>query len=443
MKSIFLSFILLLTLNSIAAEQTNNLKKDLETLTSKELEGRKAMTEGEIKTQQYLIEEIKKLKNITNFTKVSTNFKNSFSFYNPDLKIDETSISTEQSGPLEFFKDYIPLGISSSADRISLDNAVIVSCDDTRQNKIRNYMGKLVILFESECNLQLKFNKLSLYKIIKSISIQNPSAIIVVSKHANLLTNQTSWPSIIKNRTTPSRDPLMISASKRADNIDDNSVCHVPLIYMRERALETLIKKELTTLKRDQIFPLENPIHINISITPKYLTGSNIIAHLPGESDNNIVVSAHYDGYGINVDGKIYPGADDNASGVAAVLELMRYFNSFKERSDLKTGIIFIFYSAEEGGLIGSKSLAKQFDNLNIIPNILANINLDGIAGGDNNTYYLLGQLANPTLTDYFKKFNNQLHNLNFSDKIEFAFQKGSDHYSLHLYGVPIIDFTS
>ena len=98
----------------------------------------------------------------------------------------------------------------------------------------------------------------------------------------------------------------------------------------------------------------------------------NVIGILEGNSkkDEFIVISAHYDHLGINKNGNgdvIYNGANDNASGVAAVLALAKYFSKMKvnERS-----IIFVAFTAEEMGLIGSNYFGKKINPKKIVAGI-------------------------------------------------------------------------
>ncbi|MBZ4653370.1 MAG: putative peptidase m28 [Peptococcaceae bacterium] len=78
-------------------------------------------------------------------------------------------------------------------------------------------------------------------------------------------------------------------------------------------------------------------------------TSENVLGVLPGKQEDVIVVSAHYDHLGI-IEGKLYPGANDNASGVALVMELV---NSLKGKTPQYT-ILFAFWGSEEKGLLGS-----------------------------------------------------------------------------------------
>lgn len=107
-----------------------------------------------------------------------------------------------------------------------------------------------------------------------------------------------------------------------------------------------------------QAFPFKGGVHG----TGEPGTSNNIVGFLDNGAENTVIIGAHYDHLGLGKDGgsldanpqdKIHNGADDNASGVAGVLELAKYFknNSIKE----KNNFLFICFSGEELGLIGSK----------------------------------------------------------------------------------------
>lgn len=105
----------------------------------------------------------------------------------------------------------------------------------------------------------------------------------------------------------------------------------------------------------------------------------NIIAVLPGqELDQYLLIGAHYDHLGLSEEGGYYPGADDNAVGTAAVLELARCF----KESGLTTRrtIVFVLFSAEERGLVGSQELVNHLKHRKLDDNVIM-LNLDVIAG--------------------------------------------------------------
>ena len=103
------------------------------------------------------------------------------------------------------------------------------------------------------------------------------------------------------------------------------------------------------------------------------------------------VVSAHYDHLGIR-DGVIYPGADDNASGVAVLLELAAYCR----KNPFRRSIVFAAFDAEEGGLNGARAfvasppIAKD--------RIALNVNLDMVSRSDKREIYIAGTFHTPDL---------------------------------------------
>jgi len=127
--------------------------------------------------------------------------------------------------------------------------------------------------------------------------------------------------------------------------------------------------------------------------TKKKITSSNIIGVLEGKSkkDEYVIVSAHYDHLGIKkVEGKldsIYNGANDDASGVTGVLAMAEYF---KAKGNAERSIVFVAFTAEEMGLIGSKHFGKGIDASKFV----AGINLEMIGkvpSFGSNTAWLTG----------------------------------------------------
>jgi aminopeptidase YwaD len=116
------------------------------------------------------------------------------------------------------------------------------------------------------------------------------------------------------------------------------------------------------------------------------ITCANILAEIPGtSSEEMIVLTANYDGMGVDASsGAIYPGADYNASGASAVLELAHIFSGLKEVPP-KT-LVFAFLGAEECGGYGSAALAEAFET-NGLRDAVRIINIEGIGAGDG--YYM------------------------------------------------------
>lgn len=181
---------------------------------------------------------------------------------------------------------------------------------------------------------------------------------------------------------------------------------------------------------------------VKISVKPvstDTIFENNIVSYIPGINNNeSIIIGAHYDHLGV-IDNKIYYGADDNASGVSAVIELSTIFsNAYKDGYRPQKNIIFIAFSGEEGGLWGSKYFAEHLENKDQIK-LMLNIDMIGRADfdhSDNPSYfYFIGK----NLADSLYIQNKLLckkYNLtpDYSSTID-----ASDHKSFSDIGIPAI----
>lgn len=178
--------------------------------------------------------------------------------------------------------------------------------------------------------------------------------------------------------------------------------------------------------------------------TNEFPDATNLMGVIDGsaERDRFIVVSAHYDHLGVR-DGVLYPGADDNASGVAAMLASAEYFSQHRPRSS----IVFIAFDGEEEGLQGAHYFVEHapFD----LKKVMLEINLDMVGRGDNNELYVAGTTETPALRDpvaaVARGRNLRLlfgHDrpLYLSGRVE-SWVQSSDHGAFHDHGVPFLYF--
>ena len=126
---------------------------------------------------------------------------------------------------------------------------------------------------------------------------------------------------------------------------------------------------------------------------PKTFNGTNILGLIPGtrRTDRYIVISAHYDHVGVN-EGQIYNGADDNASGVATMLELATRLKA----SPPEHSVIIVAFDGEERGLIG----AKHFVQAPPVPlaSIALNLNFDMTSRAETDGHlWVTGTYQHPT----------------------------------------------
>ncbi len=164
----------------------------------------------------------------------------------------------------------------------------------------------------------------------------------------------------------------------------------------------------------------------------KSYSSENIIGYVPGTEypDSFVVFTAHYDHLGEMGHGNIFPGANDNASGVALTLNLARYFQ--KNRPEYS--VAFMFFTGEEIGLQGSRQYIEQ--PLFPLSQISMLVNLDMVGTGSAGIGIVAGK-ENKQITSKIEKINNEFH---YFDSLKIRPQSCiSDHCPFYKTGVPAI----
>ena len=159
----------------------------------------------------------------------------------------------------------------------------------------------------------------------------------------------------------------------------------------------------------------------------------NVIGVLKGTSDKHVVIGAHMDHLGLDGDGDAYNGADDNASGTTAILELAEAFG--KSDAKPKDTIVFIAFNAEELGLLGS----KHYVNNPLLPldDCKLMINLDMVGRLRGTTVTAQGGNLSRSVTQLVDKLDDDYP---FDVNITVPGNR-SDHAPFNWNGVPVLFF--
>lgn len=174
------------------------------------------------------------------------------------------------------------------------------------------------------------------------------------------------------------------------------------------------------------------------------ITGSNIIGVLEGKGkkDEMVIISAHYDHLGMKKEGEgdlIFNGANDDATGVTGVLALAEYF---AKKGDNERTIVFVAFTAEEMGLIGSNHFGKGIDASKFI----AGINLEMIGkepASGAKTAWLTGFDRSDFGTIIQKNLEGSGYKLFPDPYARFGLFFRSDNASLARLGVPAHTFST
>ena len=156
--------------------------------------------------------------------------------------------------------------------------------------------------------------------------------------------------------------------------------------------------------------------------------------YLPGKSEEYLVLGAHYDHLGLGGEGSLAPnrraphlGADDNASGVAAILELAR---SYAQSGEAERGILFLAFAGEEIGLLGS---SHWVENPTLpLENAVAMFNFDMVGRIENRKLYVGGvgtaepfeALVRAAATEHELRVDKSKSGSSSSDHTSFAAKK-------------------
>ena len=169
-----------------------------------------------------------------------------------------------------------------------------------------------------------------------------------------------------------------------------------------------------------------------------YDDAANVVGRLEGTVPGKrpIVVSAHYDHLGV-IDGVVYPGADDNASGVAALLAVARAMTSRDHRHPL----VFVAFDAEELDLRGAKRFVRGDGN----QRFALNVNLDMVSRNTHNEIYVAGTSHSPALRPPLESLRSGTATIRFGhdtpDLGSGDWTMLSDHGAFHQAGVPFVYF--
>ena len=174
----------------------------------------------------------------------------------------------------------------------------------------------------------------------------------------------------------------------------------------------------------------------------KTYNGVNVIGVIPGTrvTDRYIVVTAHYDHVGVNAEGQVFNGADDNASGVATMLALAADL----KRQRPEHSVLIVALDGEEHGLLG----AKHFVEAPPVPltSIAMNLNLDMTARAETDgKLWVTGTYQNPTLRPILEGMApNGAVSLAFGkdtpeDKGQDNWVEASDHAAFHRAQIPFL----
>ncbi len=292
----------------------------------------------------------------------------------------------------------------------------------------------------------------SLYTKVAKLAERGAVGVVLVSRPGEVWHDHHKAP---KKKTKGEVDDTALDfrhtwASWVGQPDDEAPATKLPVVETTSGVASQLLGEDVTAL-RARIDASFKPVRAKAKKGQRVSVGSksrrrrvwvdNVVATLPGAdaalAKEWVVLGAHYDHIGVDQRGRIGVGADDNASGVAALLEAAEALALARPARS----ILICAFSGEEDGLLGSRALAKALPMPQTA--IVAMLNLDMIGRGDPKEVAVIGLVQNPDLEDVLLRARK----LERSGIERFVLRQGeelfqrSDHYSFHQLGVPVLFF--
>jgi aminopeptidase YwaD len=207
----------------------------------------------------------------------------------------------------------------------------------------------------------------------------------------------------------------------------------IPIIKMSHRIAKKFFVDETATLI----------INLKIAFQDNIRTGHNVVGYINNGAATTICLGAHFDHLGFGEDGNsllltgghlVHNGADDNASGIAALIELSRLLKKSKYKTN---NYLFIAFSGEELGLFGSKYFVEHPTIDLSMANFM--INMDMIGRLNEKKVLTIGGYG--TSTTWQRLFNSLDKNKNIIVKFDSSGTGPSDHTSFYRKNIPVLFF--
>jgi hypothetical protein len=290
-----------------------HLQTHIQFLASDELEGRRAGSVGEMKAVDYIIKQYQAL----GLKPMGTDgFVQAFPI-NEGKRMTLNAFIKVNNQLLEKTNDYFPLSNSGSA---SFTSSAAVSLNEAKQVWFKDLQE---VLEENTSNPHFDINE---WLITTSNEVKQKGATALFLHNSGTLVDNIQY-----------------------NKFDTAKALAIPVIYFTKEGWKKSFKDVAETYD----------IAANIEFEIANRTAHNVIAFIDNNATNTVIIGAHLDHLGYNEDknaldinGLIRNGADDNASGTAALLELAK---GLAKKSPKHNNYLFIHFSGEELGLFGSK----------------------------------------------------------------------------------------
>lgn len=371
-------------------ELVNNLRTHIQYLADDKLEGRLTGTKGEDLAMQYII---------TQYSQIGLEPKGTSGFVqefeiNEGRQIDAGTFLKVEDKTLRLTRDYIPLAFSAMKP---VTGSPAPALTEPRQPWFKDLKD---LLEDNKSNPHFDVEA-EIKKMTDKVSAKGATALFIYN------------------------------TSSEVDNVqfnknDKSTATKIPVIYLTKEGYEKYFTDHSATLD----------IALNVHFSDKTRKAKNVVGFINNNAVNTVILGAHYDhlGYGedkmaLDTGHLIHNGADDNASGTAALIELARML---KKKAPVHNNYLIVNFSAEELGLLGSKYWIEH-PTATITPNYM--INMDMVGRYDTSHKLTIGGYGtSPVWGEVFAAEKN-----NLLVKFDSTGSGPSDHASFYRKDMPVL----
>jgi hypothetical protein len=244
-----------------------------------------------------------------------------------------------------------------------------------------------------------------LYRLARRLEEQGARAVLFAGDTDLLYNDASTFPSLL----TPELRAAVFSARGSLTNLHaDRASLTAQADAWRHAPAPTLPAAVVRSSWASRLQE-GDALQLGIGLAPEVSLGQSILAGFRGHSrpEEIVMLTAHYDHTGINADGDVLNGADDNASGVAALLEIARTLPQLVPA--LERSIVIAFLSGERQGLQGSEALIGDLPRL-LGPEVrvVANLSLRAVGRNAARPLLLHGGNEHPLIASVFDAYNNR-----------------------------------
>ncbi len=376
-----------------------NLQAHIAFLADDKLEGRRAGTKGEKLAAEYISQQFQKAGLQPGGD--SGQWFQSFDIY--DVKqINPSTHLIINGNDLKLNSEYFPLSFSANQ---STEAAVTMALSE---NGVPWFSDIKDILEENKENPHFNLTE-ALIKKAEAGAAKGASALIFYN-------------------SSQIADSLKFNGKERVEPVK------IPVFFLTNDAKKKYLSDESATLD----------MKLKVDIGDKKRTGNNVIGRIDNNAATTVVLGAHYDHLGYGEDGNslqpgngksIHNGADDNASGTAALIELA---SQLKKSKNKNTNYLFVAFSGVELGLHGSKYFTEHAPIDLKVVNYMVNMDMVGRLSETSKTLTIGGIGTSPAWSQIFSVVNKKKP---FNVKFDSSGTGPSDHSSFYRKDIPVLFF--